>query len=121
MMVQVKKEEELTDLQWKEMWKNFKIQAHLVLGDLRTAMNHKFDTEYQERCWGAIYTVVREQQILEKIILSPGENTGWTRDPIPVMERLIRAVVEIDESEFQAIPDQMEGLKAKAEGIMSVS
>jgi hypothetical protein len=41
MMIQVKSQGEMTQLQWKEMWNDIKIQTHVVMGDLRAAMDRK--------------------------------------------------------------------------------
>jgi hypothetical protein len=92
-----------------------------VLGDLRTAVNHQFSQEHQARCWGAFATIVKAHPELEKIIAKSGEETGWIASPIPAFERLIKVVVEVDEVEFEGIPEELESLKRKAEDILTVS
>jgi hypothetical protein len=110
----------ITDHQWRIMWENFKSDAKHVLGDLRIAVNHKFDQEHQARSWGAVATIIKAQLELETIIAESGKETGWTRNQAPSFERLVKATVEIDELEFKSIPEELESLRRKAEDIMTV-
>jgi hypothetical protein len=73
----------------------------------------------REKSWGAISAAVREQSILEKIIANSGATTGWTRNPIPTFERLTKAILEIDEPEFETIPLKLEVLKNQAESLLT--
>jgi hypothetical protein len=103
------------------MWESFKSDARQVLGDLRIAVNPKLDQEHQSRCWGTFATIVKAQLELERIITNSGKETGWTQNPIPSLERLIKATAEIDELEFESMSEELENLKRKAEDILVVS
>jgi hypothetical protein len=120
MMIRIENEREISPSQWETMWREFKLSARQVLGDLRAAVNHQFDQEYQARCWGAFATIVKVQPELERTIAKSGVETGWVGNPIPLFEGLIKAVVEVEEVEFQGIPEELENLKGKEEDILAV-
>jgi hypothetical protein len=120
MMIKIENEDDIWQSQWNTLWKELKASAAHILGNLRVAANRKFDQEYQARCRGAFATIVKAQPELEKIIAKSGEETGWVANPIPSVERLIKAVVELDELEFEGIPEQLEHLKRMAEDIMTL-
>jgi hypothetical protein len=121
MMIQVKRQGEMTQLQWKEMWNDIKIQTHVVMWDLRAAMDRKDYPKDHPRCWGAVLTAIKMQLELEKIVARSGAETGWKMNPLPVIEKRIQALVEVDEPELQAMPKELAILGRKMEAMISVS
>jgi hypothetical protein len=93
----------------------------LVLGDLRVSVNHRIDQELRIRNWDALAPIVQHQPELERIIEKSGPETGWTRNPIPLFETLIKAAAELNEAEFQEKLEELDNLRKKAEDIMTVS
>jgi hypothetical protein len=117
MMIQVNRQREVTQSQWKEMWDEIKIQPHVVMGDLRAAMDRSHYPKELPRCWGAVLTVMRMRLDLEKIVAE----SCWKMNPLPVIEKLIQAIVEVDEPELQGMPAELTILEGKMEAMISVS
>jgi hypothetical protein len=120
MMIQVRRQEEMTQLQWEEKWNEIKIQTLVVMQDLRAAMNRKDYSKDFPKCWGAVSTAMEMQLKLERIVAGSEAETGWKMNPLPVIEKLIQAIVEIDEPELQAMPEELTILERKMETMISV-
>jgi hypothetical protein len=115
-----KRQREITQQQWKKMWDEIQIQAHVVMEDLRTAMDRKHYPKEHPRCRGAVLTVMKMQLELEKILRNSSAESGWKKDPSPGIEKLIQAIVEVDEPELQSTPEELEILRGKMETMISL-
>jgi hypothetical protein len=120
-MIQVKRQEEMTRLQWEILWKDIKIQTHAVIKDIRTAIDRKEYPKDYPRCWGAVLTATRAQLDLERIVEESNPKAGWKANPLPIIEKLIQAIAEIDEPELQGMPEELAILGRRMEVMISVS
>jgi hypothetical protein len=103
------------------MWENFKNDARQVLGDLRVVTNRRIDQEFRVQTWETVGKIVQCQPELEKIIRNSGPETGWTRNPLPLFDTLIKATAELNEADFSERPEELDNLRRKTEDILTVS
>jgi hypothetical protein len=113
-------ESEITEYEWTKMWENFKKDAKLILGELRTLMSKQIDLLLDIKEWDALTPIIQGQPRLEAIINESGPRTGWTRNPTPFFEALIKAMAEFNHTEFNEMLEEVHRLKKKAEDILAV-
>jgi hypothetical protein len=120
MLHQDRIENEITEDQWQSMRENFKMDAKLALGDLRAIVNRHIDQTFEMKEWDALAPIVRQQPELERIINASGPRTGWTRNPTPLFETLIKTVAELNTTEFNEMLEELDNLRKRAEEILAV-
>jgi hypothetical protein len=57
---------------------------------------------------------------LEKLIRDSGPDYGWTRNPAPLFQELIKAIAESNDREIQERLEEVDLLRLKAEDIWTI-
>jgi hypothetical protein len=113
-------ENEITEFEWEKMWKDFKEDAKHVLSQLRASVSMRIDMTFDAKDWEELRPIIQGQPRLEMVINDSGPRTGWTRNPTPLFQELIRAVAEINQVDFNERLAELELLNKKAEDILAI-
>jgi hypothetical protein len=111
---------EITEDEWRKLWTNFKKEAEATLNCLRALVNIRIDMTFEAEDWETLSPIIRSQPKLEMLIRDSGAETGWTQNPLPLFQELIRAVGKINQVDFNARLEELKQLKMKAEVILIV-